>query len=246
MRPHETIAIHYADEAGKRTFVRELFNRAAPHYDRIGRIGFFGTGHLHRKRALEHAGLRLGMDALDVACGTGAVTRAMLEILDRRGRVCGVDPSEGMLAEARKSLAAEFQIGHAEALPFPDQSFDFLAMGYALRHVTDLQRAFTEYHRVLRPGGRLLILEISRPQTRLGRALSRIYFRDILPRLSWLITGSGDARLMMSYYWETIDACVPPASILDAVRGAGFQTVERHVELGIFSAYTGSRSESST
>jgi demethylmenaquinone methyltransferase / 2-methoxy-6-polyprenyl-1,4-benzoquinol methylase len=246
MRPHETIAIHYADEAGKRTFVRELFNRAAPHYDRIGRIGFFGTGHLHRRRALERAGLRLGMDALDVACGTGAVTRAMLEILDRRGRVCGVDPSEGMLAEARKSLAAEFQIGHAEALPFPDQSFDFLAMGYALRHVTDLQRAFTEYHRVLRPGGRLLILEISRPQTRLGLALSRIYFRDILPRLSWLITGSGDARLMMSYYWETIDACVPPASILDAVRGAGFQPVERHVELGIFSAYTGSRSESST
>lgn len=241
MRPHESIAGRYEDDEGKRKFVRELFNRSAPHYDRIGRIGFLGTGHLHRKRALQRAGLRPGMDALDVACGTGAVTRAIAELLEGQGRVCGVDPSEGMIAEARKSLAAEFQIGHAEALPFPDRSFDFVSMGYALRHVADLKRAFTEYHRVLRPGGRLLILEISRPQSWLGLVLSRLYFRDILPRLSWLITGSRDARMMMSYYWETIDACVPPATILEAIQGAEFQDLNRHVELGIFSAYTATR-----
>ena len=241
MRPHEAIPGRFADEAGKRTFVRELFDRGAPHYDRIGRVGFFGTGHLHRKRALQSAGLRPGMDALDVACGTGAVTRAMLETLGGRGRVCGVDPSEGMIAEARKSIAAEFQIGHAEALPFADQSFDFLSMGYALRHVADLHRTFAEYQRVLRPGGRLLILEISRPQSRLALVLSRLYFRDILPGLSWLITGSRDARLMMSYYWETIDACVPPHTILAALHDAGFENVQRQVELGIFSAYTAAR-----
>lgn len=246
MRPHESITDHYEDDAGKRTFVRDLFNRGAPHYDRIGRIGFFGTGHLHRRRALERAGLCPGMDALDVACGTGAVTRAMLEVLGGKGRVCGVDPSEGMLAEAQKSLAAEFHLGQAEALPFPDRSFDFLAMGYALRHVADLKRAFAEYHRVLRPGGRLLILEISRPQTRLGLVLSRLYFRDLLPGLSWLITGSRDARVMMSYYWETIDACVPPAAILEAIQGAGFQEVHRHPEFGIFSAYTGASGPAST
>lgn len=239
MRPHESIPGRYDDDDGKRTFVSELFNRGAPHYDRIGRVGFFGTGHLHRRRALERAGLRPGMDALDVACGTGAVTRAMLEVLGGKGQVCGVDPSEGMIAEARKSVAAEFHPGHAEALPFPDESFDFLAMGYALRHVADLKRAFAEYHRVLRPGGRLLILEISRPQTRLGLVLSRFYFRDVLPGVSWLISGSQDARLMMSYYWETIDACVPPATIQQAILGAGFHDIDRHVELGIFSAYTG-------
>ncbi len=243
MRPHENISGRYADEAGKRTFILELFNRAAPHYDRIARVGFFGTGHLHRRRALQRAGLRPGMDALDVACGTGAVTRAIAELLGGQGRVCGVDPSEGMIAEARKSLAAEFQIGHAEALPFPSRSFDFLAMGYALRHVADLKRAFAEYHRVLRPGGRLLILEISRPQSWHGLMLSRLYFRDLLPGLSWLITGSRAARLMMSYYWETIDACVPPAAILEGIQGAGFQNVHRHVELGVFSAYTGQAKE---
>lgn len=239
MRPHESITGRYEDDEGKRTFVRELFNRGAPHYDRVGRIGFFGTGQLHRRRALERAGLRPGMEALDVACGTGAVTRAMLEVLGGRGRVCGVDPSEGMITEARKAVAAEFQLGHAEALPFPDRSFDFLAMGYALRHVADLNRAFAEYHRVLRPGGRLLILEISRPQTRLGLVLARLYFRDLLPGISWLVTGSRDARVMMSYYWETMDACVPPAAIQAAIRGAGFEAVNRHAELGIFSAYTG-------
>ena len=243
IRPHEPISGRYADDTGKRQFVRELFDRGAAHYDRIGRVGFFGTGHLHRKHALQRAGLKPGMDVMDVACGTGAVTRAIMEILDGKGRVCGVDPSEGMLAEARKSVAAEFQSGHAEALPFPDRSFDFLTMGYALRHVEDLNRTFAEYHRVLRPDGRLLILEISRPKTWLGLILSRLYFRDILPNISWLITGNSDARRMMSYYWETIDACVPPAAILDAIHAAGFQDVQRHVELGIFSAYTGVQQE---
>lgn len=241
MRPHESIPAHYRDDEGKRAFILDLFNRGARHYDRIGRIGFLGTGHMHRRRALHGAGLRPGMDMLDVACGTGAVTRAAVEILNANGRVCGVDPSEGMLAEARKRIAAEFQTGHAEALPFPDASFDFLSLGYALRHVADLNRAFTEFHRVLRPGGRLLILEISRPQTRLGLVLSRLYFRDFLPGLSWLITGSRDAREMMSYYWVTIDACVPPAVIEKAILATGFHQIERRVELGIFSAYIASR-----
>jgi demethylmenaquinone methyltransferase/2-methoxy-6-polyprenyl-1,4-benzoquinol methylase len=238
IRPHEPISSRYADEAGKRWFIRDLFNRGARHYNRIGRVGFLGTGHFYRKRALLSAGLRPGMHVLDVACGTGAVTRAIAEILSGKGRVCGLDPSEGMIAEARKSLPLEFQIGHAEDLPFPGLNFDFLSMGYALRHVADLQRAFAEFHRVLRPCGRLMILEVSRPRTCLGLILSRLYFRDILPGLAWVITGSRDARVMMSYYWETIDACVPPATILETMARAGFQDPKHHVELGIFSTYT--------
>ncbi len=240
-RPHEPIPTRYDDDDGKRVFVQNLFNRGAPHYDRIGRVGFIGTGHVHRKRALQQAGLKPGMDALDVACGTGAVTRAILELLAGKGRVCGVDPSEGMLTEARKSIAAEFHAGHAEALPFKDQSFDFLSMGYALRHVADLNRAFAEYHRVLRPGGRLLVLEISRPRTSFGLLCARLYFKEFLPRLSRLITGSHDAQEMMAYYWETIEGCVPPETILTALREAKFNEVKRHVVMGIFSAYHATR-----
>ena len=165
------------------------------------------------------------------------IARAIVELLKGQGKVTGVDPSEGMLAEARRNVKADFRIGRAESLPVPDASCDFLSMGYALRHVEDLAVAFKEYKRVLRTGGRLLILEISRPSSRVGMALTRLYFRDFLPWMSRVVTGSSDAREMMAYYWETIDACVPPGDIIEALKEAGFQDVNRRVELGICSQY---------
>jgi demethylmenaquinone methyltransferase/2-methoxy-6-polyprenyl-1,4-benzoquinol methylase len=94
-----------------------------------------------------------------------------------------------------------------------------------------------EYRRVLKHGGKLLVLEISRPKSRIGLALTKLYFRDFVPFISRVATGSNDAREMMDYYWETIDACVPPDDILDALRKAGFKNVNRRVEFGIFSEY---------
>jgi demethylmenaquinone methyltransferase/2-methoxy-6-polyprenyl-1,4-benzoquinol methylase len=238
-RPHEVIPERYDDVSKKREYIHDLFNRGARHYDRIGAIGSFGTGHYYRRRALQLGGVRPGMGVIDVACGTGAVTRAILELLAGGGRVRGVDPSEGMLAEARRSFpGVDFQTGRAEALPADDGEFDFLTMGYALRHVEDLGVAFREYRRVLKPGGRVLLLEISRPRTRAGHALAKLYFGRLLPLVCKLSTGSDDAREMMAYYWETIDACVPPETILDALRGAGFADVKRRVEMGIFSDYS--------
>ena len=236
-QPHEIIQNHYSDEEGKQRYLRQLFNEGAPHYDRIGWIGSLGTGHVYRKRALKRAGLKPGMTVLDVACGTGAVTRAILQVLAGLGTVTGVDPSPGMLAEAKRHVKAEFREGQAEALPFPDASCDFLTMGYALRHVADLNKAFAEYRRVLRPGGRLLLLEITRPKGGLSLALTRFYFRDFLGWMVRLTGGNKTSREMMTYYWETIDACVPPESILAALQESGFSEVNRHVDLGIFSEY---------
>lgn len=236
-RPHQIIQEHYSTEEGKQRYLRQLFNEGAPHYDRIGWIGSMGTGHLYRKRALRRAGLKHGMTVLDVACGTGAVTRACLDVLDGSGSVTGVDPSTGMLAQARAHVQAEFTEGQAEALPFPDNSFDFLTMGYALRHVADLNKAFTEYRRVLRPGGRAVLLEITRPKGGLSLALTRFYFRDLLAWIMVLTGGNKTSREMMTYYWETIDACVPPENILSALRESGFSDVNRRVDLGIFSEY---------
>ena len=169
-----------------------------------------GTGHLYRKQALQRAGLQPGMTVLDMACGTGAVTRAIVEVLGGQGRAMGVDPSSGMLAQARAHVPAEFHEGHAEALPFTDASFDFLSMGYALRHVGDLHGAFAECRRVLKAGGRLLLLEITKPRARIAGALARFYFRTGLPLLTRLSGGDRAACEMASYFWETIDACVPP------------------------------------
>lgn len=239
--PHRKIEGRYEGQRDRRAFIQKLFDRGARHYDRIGSVGFLGTGHFYRRRALLRAGLEPGMAALDVACGTGAVTRPTLEIVGDAEKVWGVDPSQGMLAEARKQMDAQFREGHAEALPFEDARFDFLSMGYALRHVDDLVATFVEYRRTLRPGGRLLLLEITRPRSAAGRFIAWLYFGLVLPPLSFLITGSRDASDMMSYYWETIDACVPPETILDALEKAGFKDVNRRVELGIFSEYRAAR-----
>jgi|SRR5436190_10469126 len=238
--PHEPIVARYpADD--KRAYLRSLFDRGAPYYDRVNGFGFLWTGGFYRRRALRRAGLRPGMAVVDVACGTGPVTRACLDVLRGDGRVVGVDPSAGMLAVAQQRVrGAEFRAGHAEALPVADGGADFVVMGYALRHVAELERAFAEFRRVLRPGGTLLVLEVSRPSTRLGLLLARTYFRDVLPLSTRLVTRSKDAREMMSYFWETIEACVPPETILAAMRAAGFVNERRRTELGVFSAFTAS------
>ena len=100
--------------------------------------------------------------------------------------------------------------GRAEELPFPDDSFDFLSMGYALRHISDLSVAFAEFHRVLKPGGRLCILEITCPDNRLQKALLKGYARHVVPMLARLASRSSDTSVLWRYYWDTIEACAAP------------------------------------
>ena len=235
--PHKPIYSRYDSESDRHGYVRDLFDRGAPYYDVIGKIGFLGSGHAYRKRALQLAGLKPQMSLIDVACGTGAVTRPGVELVGKDGRVVGVDPSEGMLAEAKKDIEADFKLGRAEDLPAEDDEFDFLSMGYALRHVSDLVTAFREYLRVLKPGGKALILEISRPKSKLGMTAAKAYFGGFIPLMSRVVTGSEDAKEMFDYYWETIEACVPPEDILAALNEAGFTEVERRPIMGIFSEY---------
>src|SRR5438552_1578518 len=102
----------------------------------------------------------------------------------------------------------------------------------------DLNRAFSEFLRVLRPGGRLCILEITAPRPRLGRALLRGYMRCVVPLLTRITTGHANSQHLWEYYWDTIDACLPPQDVMRALALAGFTGVPRHVELAVFSEYT--------
>ena len=120
------------------------------------------------------------MHVLDVACGPGLVTQCALDVVGPSGSVIGLDPSTGMLREAQKGPCQHLVRGVGESLPFPDRRFDFLSMGYALRHVPDLKGAFAEYRRVLKPSGIVLLLEISRPKSATLLTLSRFYIKTVL------------------------------------------------------------------
>ena len=240
--PHGTLTKYYGSDSERSLYLRDLFDQGSVHYDAINEMLSFGTGLRYRQDALERNGLGEGMRLLDVATGTGGVARAAAKIAGKRGRVVGLDPSIGMLIESRRRSANSATQALAEGLPFRDATFNFISMGYALRHLSDLLSGFSEYLRVLEPGGRVLILEITPPRRRLAYWLLRVYMNNIIPLLVRLGTRSKAARTMMEYYWDTTANCVPPDTILAAMTRAGFLDVKRTVTLGIFSEYSGMKS----
>ena len=235
--PHLSLVEHYRDLAEKQTFLRRIFDDAAPHYESIARLGFFGSGQWYRKDALRRAGLAPGMRVLDVASGTGPTARAIRDIVGDEQLITCLEPSAGMLAESRKTLNCEHIQAAAEMIPVADETYDFLTMGFALRHVDDLERAFVEYHRVLKPGGKALLLELTLPENRIARFFLRLYFKHLLPPVVRVLTRSEKAAHMMWYYWDTMETVVPPQAVIQALKQAGFIHVKRRVSIGLFSEY---------
>ena len=231
------IAGYYADPANRLSFARDLFNRTARHYDPVNRLFSLGSGAWYRRTCLRKAGLKPGLQVVDVAVGTGLLAREAIRITGDRQAVIGIDVSEKMLGIARENLGIPLVQGAAEALPIADKVADFVTIGYALRHVADLEVALRECLRVLRPNGKVLLLEIAVPRRRFGRMLAAAYIGAIVPFLSLLATGDPRARELMRYHWETIVKCVPPEAIMRAMRDAGFQDVACRTELELFGCY---------
>lgn len=240
MRPHQPLAEYYGDEAEHLSFLRRIFDETAADYDRIESLLALGSGRRYRRLALQRAGLQPGMQVLDVGIGTGLLAREALRLIGAQGSLVGVDPSAGMMAQVHLPAVTLVE-GRAESLPRAAASADFVSMGYALRHVSDVDAALAEFFRVLRPGGRVVMLEITRARGPVAKALLGIYMRAIVPALAFVVTGRAQTARLWRYYWDTIDACIAPAEVLEAMRRAGFEGVQRHVELGIFSEYTASK-----
>lgn len=246
-QPHVPLTDYYASEQERAGFVRKMFDSTAEDYDRMEHILGFGTGPWYRGQALERAGLKAGMRIVDVGTGTGLVAREAVRITGDAKLVIGVDPSPGMMANAKLPEGVTLVEGRAEAIPYPDASFDFLSMGYALRHISDLSVAFAEFHRVMKPGAKLCLLEITKPESALGSFLLKIYMKGIVPLLAFVVgrQKKGTSRLWR-YYWDTIEACVPPAQVVATLEAAGFVNVRRHIEtkgLSILAEYQATKPE---
>jgi demethylmenaquinone methyltransferase / 2-methoxy-6-polyprenyl-1,4-benzoquinol methylase len=184
--------------------VRAMFDAIAPRYDLVNRLMTFGLDQAWRRRTVDALGLTPGSLLLDVACGTGDLSRLAV----RRGfRVVGADLSAGMLA-ANHSGTPLLQ-ADCSRLPFPDATFDGLVCGYALRNFSDLAGALAETARVVRPGGRLAILEVDAPSSRGLRAGYDVWFSRVVPRLGAALS-DGEAY----HYLPRSVAYLPAAPVL--------------------------------
>ena len=213
--------------------VRSMFDRIAPRYDLVNRVMTFGMDVGWRRRTVELLALPRGALVLDVACGTGDLC---CELSSKGLRPVGLDMSWGMLAAARR--CAPLVQGDALALPVRDASCDGVTCGFALRNVAGLQELFSEFARVVRPGGRIALLEVAEPAHAVPRAAHRLYFRRVVPLVGGLLSD----RDAYSYLPRSTQYLPPAAELLSIVRGAGFAGIEtRSVGMGAAQVITATR-----
>lgn len=203
--------------AEKAAAVRAMFDSIAPRYDLVNRIMTFGLDIGWRRRAV--AGLRLapGSVVADVACGTGDFCR---ELQARGYTAIGFDVSLGMLAKARTS--APLVQADGLRLPLADGSLDGVTCGFALRNVVDVSLLLVELARVLKPHGRMAVLEVAEPDSRLVRRGHRLYFHRLVP----LVGGILSDRDAYSYLPRSTAYLPPPERLVEMIRAAGFTDAE--------------------
>jgi len=217
--------------------VREMFDRITPAYDRMNRLMSFGMDGSWRALAVRASGVGPSDAALDVCCGTGDLAIELLDAVSTRGRVVGLDFSQAMLdAARRKSSQVEWVRGDALALPFPDGEFAAATIGFGMRNLADPLRGFAELGRVVRPGGRVVCLELTPPPA-WAAPFARLWTDRAVPLLGRLIARDTDA-------YRYLPASVhrfPPAEELAAVMGrAGLRRVRfRRLSGGAVAVHVG-------
>ena len=230
-------------ESEKARRVAEVFDSVAPRYDLMNDLMSAGLHRAWKAFTVQLAGLRPGQRVLDVASGTGDLARAFAQRVQPGGMVVATDINGAMLAEGRRRLldagvcvpAAQCD---AEHLPFADASFDRVSVAFGLRNMTHKEAALAEFRRVLRPGGKLLVLEFSRPWEPL-RPLYDWYSFQVLPRLGRLVAGdSGSYR----YLAESIRKHPDQATLKSMMEQAGFVGVQWYnLSAGVVALHVGMR-----
>jgi demethylmenaquinone methyltransferase/2-methoxy-6-polyprenyl-1,4-benzoquinol methylase len=200
-----------------------MFDRIAGRYDLVNTVLSGGTDGGWRRRAARATGLQPGGSALDIACGSGKLTAVLARVAGGEGRVVGLDFSPQMLEVARRDHPGiEFLPGDALKLPFDDASFDASTIAFGLRNLADPVRGLREMQRVVKPGGRTVVLEFVRPPTNLVGGAYRLYLRTLLPVIGGAISGQPAAYRYLS---QTVDSYRTPEELCAMATAAGWSDV---------------------
>ena len=228
--------------------VNSMFSAIAPSYDLNNRLHSLWMDQHWRSVAVKMAEVRPGDAIVDVACGTGDLTLKFAR-KNVSGRTVGLDFTHAMLPLAREKARRQIErlklrVDHppaflqadALALPLPDASADVLSIAFGIRNVANWQDAISEFARVLKPGGRLIILEFSLPRNAVLRGFYNFYFRKIMPRTATLI--SGDKSGAYKYLPESVNTFISPAAMIGELKTAGFTAIRaKALTLGICTCY---------
>jgi demethylmenaquinone methyltransferase/2-methoxy-6-polyprenyl-1,4-benzoquinol methylase len=223
--------------------VNRMFDRIAERYDLLNSVMSAGLHHRWRQRAAERTELKPGDAALDVCCGTGDMTLELARRVAPDGYVIGCDFSEPMLDLARKKAAgdfpsARFEWADALQLPYDAGRFDAITIGFGIRNFADRDRGLLEMARVLRPGGRLVILEITQPRRPPLSTFYSLWFDRIVPRLGSL---SSDPEAY-SYLPESVRSFPGPQGLAEKMDAAGFARIRWTILAGgIIAIHSGVR-----
>ena len=222
--------------------VQEMFDRIAGRYELLNTVMTAGLHRLWNREAVRATGLQPGGQALDLACGTGSLTRDLARRAGPEGYVLGIDFSREMLrvAQARPAPNIEYRLGDATKLEgVSSGAFDAATIAYGARNIPDLDALFSEMARVLRPGGVAVCLEIARPENRVFAAFYGLWFDKIVPRIGARISGDASAY---SYLPESVKEFVSPDELCDIMERNGLQDVTwRRLAGGIITIHRGTR-----
>ena len=222
--------------------MQEMFDRIAGRYELLNALMSAGLNRIWNKKALQATGLRPGGRALDLACGTGSLTRDLAKRVGFEGYVLGLDFSKEMIGAAKKRPApnVEYRLGDATDLQgVEDGSFDAATIAYGARNIPNLDALFGEMARVVRPGGRVVCLEIARPRGRFFATFYGLWFDRLVPWLGAKVSGDAWAY---SYLPESVKAFVAPGELAEIMRRNGLQNVTwRRFSGGIVTLHAGTK-----
>ncbi|MGZ9899581.1 bifunctional demethylmenaquinone methyltransferase/2-methoxy-6-polyprenyl-1,4-benzoquinol methylase UbiE [Shewanella gaetbuli] len=214
----------------KADLVADVFHSVAAKYDIMNDVMSFGIHRLWKRHTIEVAAARPGMKVLDLAGGTGDLTAKFSRLVGDTGQVVLADINDSMLKVGRTKLRdkgivnnVNYVQANAEALPFPDNHFDIITIAFGLRNVTDKDAALRSMQRVLKPGGKLLVLEFSKPQHEVMRKVYDMYSFKVLPKMGALITQDADSY---EYLAESIRMHPDQDTLKQMMIDAGFEQVD--------------------